>query len=340
MNFKVNDMKNLVNEELRSMFTPFKVMPFLASRNWGIRMMNSMGGLYNGKKIKGLHNEERYIPSKAGGPDIRIRIFKPLNAHEKLPCLEYIHGGGYILGSPEFTPNLDIIKQFIDKRPCVVIAPAYRKSLDAPYPAAFNDCYDTLLWAKENADELGILNHKFMVAGHSGGEMTSVPVWNTKSNKKGWDSYLKDIRDKNEEVPVYAAAARNKDYRNFPPTITFVGDLEPFKDETIAYVKALEKEGVEVKFRLFKGCYHGFDAYVPKSQIAKDAVRFTYDSYAEYYDKYVNFYLTPTSGPVLYFFIAQCFFALGDYPTRSAPTDSTPPALTALSHLHHYLTTL
>jgi len=327
MNFKVNDMKNLVNEELRSMFTPFKIMPFLASRNWGIRMMNSMGGFYNGKKIKGLHNEERYIPSKAGGPDIRIRIFKPLNAHEKLPCLEYIHGGGYILGSPEFTPNLDIIKQFIDKRPCVVIAPAYRKSLDAPYPAAFNDCYDTLLWAKENADELGILNHKFMVAGHSGGggltaavtlkardtddlsiafqmpfypmiddfqntqsarEMTSVPVWNTKSNKKGWDSYLKDIRDKNEEVPVYAAAARNKDYRNFPPTITFVGDLEPFKDETIAYVKALEKEGVEVKFRLFKGCYHGFDAYVPKSQIAKDAVRFTYDSYAEYYDKYVN----------------------------------------------------
>jgi len=327
MNFKVNDMKNLVNEELRSMFTPFKIMPFLASRNWGIRMMNSMGGFYNGKKIKGLHNEERYIPSKAGGPDIRIRIFKPLNAHEKLPCLEYIHGGGYILGSPEFTPNLDIIKQFIDKRPCVVIAPAYRKSLDAPYPAAFNDCYDTLLWAKENADELGILNHKFMVAGHSGGggltaavtlkardtddlsiafqmpfypmiddfqntqsarEMTSVPVWNTKSNKKGWDSYLKDIRDKNEEVPIYAAAARNKDYRNFPPTITFVGDLEPFKDETIAYVKALEKEGVEVKFRLFKGCYHGFDAYVPKSQIAKDAVRFTYDSYAEYYDKYVN----------------------------------------------------
>ncbi len=320
-------MKNLANEELRSMFTPFKIMPYLASRNWGIRMMNSMGSFYDGKEIKGLYNDERYIPSTAGGPDIRIRIFKPLDANEKLPCLEYIHGGGYILGSPEFTPNLDIIKQFIDKRPCVVIAPAYRKSLDAPYPAAFNDCYDTLLWAKDNADELGILDHKFMVAGHSGGggltaavtlkardtgdvsiafqmpfypmiddlqntqsarEMTSVPVWNSKSNKKGWDSYLKDIREKNEEVPTYAAAARNKDYSNFPPTITFVGDLEPFKDETIAYVKALEMAGVDVKFKLFKGCYHGFDAYVPKSQIAKDAVKFTYDCYAENYDNYVN----------------------------------------------------
>jgi len=309
------------------MFTPFKIMPFLASRNWGIRMMNSMGGFYNGKHIKGLQNDERYIPSTGGGPDIRVRIFKPLNVTDKLPCLEYIHGGGYILGSPEFTPNLEIIKQFIDKRPCVVIAPAYRKSLDAPYPAAFNDCYDTLIWAKDNADELGIIDHNFMVAGHSGGggltaavtlkardtgdvsiafqmpfypmiddrqetqsakEMTSVPVWNSKSNKKGWDSYLKDIREKKEEIPVYAAAARNKDYSNFPPTISFVGDLEPFKDETIAYVEALEMEGIDVKFRLFKGCYHGFDAYVPKAQIAKDAVRFTYDSYAEYYDKYVD----------------------------------------------------
>jgi len=294
-------MKKLADKELRSLYTPFKSMPYLASRNWGINMMNFSARIFNGKKIKGFHNEERFI--------------------------QYIHGGGYILGSPEMTPNLDIIRQFIEKRPCVVIAPAYRKSLDAPYPAAFNDCYETLLWAKENAEELGIRDDKFMVAGHSGGggltaavtlkardtgdfniafqmpfypmiddrqntksakEMTSVPVWNTASNKKGWASYLKGLRDKNEEIPPYAAAARNEDYKNFPPTISFVGDLEPFKDETIAYIEALKKEGIEVKFELYKGAYHGFDAYVPHAQISKDAVKFTYDSYAEYYDKYLG----------------------------------------------------
>ncbi len=319
-------MKHLADKGLKSMYVPFKSMPYFASRNWGIRLMNSIGRIYNGKKIKGVDNEERFIPSKSGGPDIRIRIFKPLNAKGKLPLLQYIHGGGYILGSPEMMPNLDIIKQFIEKKPCVVIAPAYRKSLEAPYPAAFNDCYDTLLWAKENAEELGIREDKFMVAGHSGGggltaaitlkardtkdfniafqmpfypmiddlqntksakEMTSTPVWNTASNKKGWDSYLKGLRDRNEAIPAYAAAARNKDYKNFPPTITFVGDLEPFKDETIAYVDALKKEGIDVKFNLYKGAYHGFDAYVPNAQISKDAVKFTYDSYAEYYDKYL-----------------------------------------------------
>ncbi|MBJ2175141.1 alpha/beta hydrolase [Aureibaculum sp. A20] len=320
-------MKNQIDKGLQSMYTPLKSFTYLASRNWGIKMMNFSARMFNGKKIKGLHNEERFIPSKNGGPDIRVRIFKPLNVKGRLPLLQYIHGGGYILGSPEMMPNLDIIKQFIEKRPCIVIAPAYRKALDTPYPAAFNDCYDTLLWAKENAEELGIYDDNFMVAGHSGGggltaavtikardtgdfniafqmpfypmiddlqntnsakEMTSVPVWNTKSNKKGWDSYLKNIKANNEEVPAYAAAARNKDYTNFPPTISFVGDMEPFKDETIAYIDALKQENIDVKFKLYKGAYHGFDAYVPNAQISKDAVKFTYDSFGEFYDKYIK----------------------------------------------------
>jgi len=322
----MKSMKHLADKELRSLYTPFKMMPYIASRDWGIKLMNFIAAFSNGKQVDGIHNEEKYIPSKSGGPDIRVRIFKPLNVEGKLPCLEYIHGGGYILGSPELTPNLEIIKKFIERRPCVVIAPAYRKSLDAPYPAAFNDCYETLLWAKENADELGIYNDKFMVAGHSGGggltaaitlkardtkevkiafqmpfypmiddsqntrsarEMVSVPVWNTASNKKGWDAYLKGIREQGLETPKYAAAFRNKDYEGFPPTITFVGDLEPFKDETIAYVEALRNEGVDVKFNLYEGCYHGFDAYAPKAQVSQEAVKFTYDSYAEFYDNYV-----------------------------------------------------
>jgi len=318
-------MKSSANIELRSSYSLLKIPAYLASRNWGIKLMNMGNLLSNGKKIKGLYNEERYIPSKNDGPDIRVRIFKPLNAEEKLPCMLYNHGGGYLLGNPEMFN--DVIKQFIEKRPCVVISPDYRRALDAPYPAAFNDCYDTLLWAKENAEELSINESKFIVAGHSAGggltaavtlkardtgdinvafqmpiypmiddrqdtksakEMISVPSWNSKSNKKGWDSYLKDIRNKNEDTPLYAAPSRNEDYKNFPPTITFVGDLEPFKDETITYVNALKKEGVEVKFRLYEGCFHGFDVFVPKAQISKDAVKFTYDSYAEYYDKYVK----------------------------------------------------
>lgn len=316
-------MKNKVDKGLKLYYTPLKLLPYLASRNWGINLINFLVKFMNGNKIKGLHNEERFIPSKNGGPAIRVRIFKPLNTKGKLPLMEYIHGGGYLIGSPEMIPNLEVIKQFIAKRPCVVIVPAYRKAMDAPYPAALNDCYDTILWAKENAESLGIYDDNFMVAGHSAGggltaavtlkardtkdfkiafqmpiypmiddrqnsdsakEMTNVPAWNSSSNKKGWETYLKGIK----EVPNYAAPARNTDYTNFPPTITFVGDLEPFKDETLVYVALLMKENIPVQFKLYKGAFHGFDQIARNTPIGKDAIAFTYNSYAAYYDKYIT----------------------------------------------------
>jgi len=38
---------------------------------------------------------------------------------------------------------------------------------------------------------------------------------------------------------------------------------------------------------LYKGCFHGFEVMVPKAGISKEAIKFTYDSYAEFYDKYL-----------------------------------------------------
>lgn len=38
-----------------------------------------------------------------------------------------------------------IIEKLLQAKPSVIIAPDYRLSLESPYPAAFNDCYDTWL---------------------------------------------------------------------------------------------------------------------------------------------------------------------------------------------------
>ncbi len=314
---------NMIDKGLQSSYHSLKISSFLLSRKWGIKLFNFLLSFIKGKNIVGFDSIERYIPSKSGGPDIRIRIFRPINQKNKLPAMLYNHGGGFVACNPETT--LDIIKQFINKRPCVVIAPDYRKAVKYPFPAGFNDCYDTLLWAKENADELKILPNKFIVAGHSaGGGLTAavtlkardtqdvniafqMPIypmiddsqttesaknmevngWNTKTNAFAWDLYLKDIKKDNMEIPTYAAPARNTDYTNFPPTITFVGEFEPFRDETIAYVEALKKEKNPVRFKFYKGCFHAFDGLVAKSNIAKDALNFTYESYAKYYDTYI-----------------------------------------------------
>jgi acetyl esterase/lipase len=118
----------------------------------------------------------------------------------------------------------------------------------------------------------------------SGRDMVA-PLWGSPSNKLAWHLYLKDVKGPDGSLPDYAAPARNTDYRDFPPTITFVGDLEPFRDETIAYAEALRQADIPVKFELFQGCYHGFCGM--NTSISKRARDFTFNSFAEYYDRYI-----------------------------------------------------
>jgi acetyl esterase/lipase len=277
-----------------------------------------------GKKLKGFQNEEIWIPRANEDSKIRVRIFKPLVVKEKLPVVLYCHGGGYAITIPEM--SFPQIKQLLTTRDCIVVSPDYIKSLEKPYPAAINDCYDTLKWIKNNIDELGGKSDQIMVAGHSaGGGLTaavtlmardkkeiniafqmpiypmiddrmtsesafenSAPIWNGKMNAFGWSLYLKDLHKEGEEIPIYAAPARATDYSNLPPTATYVGDLEPFRDETIEYVENLKKEGIPVEFKLFKGCYHGFDGIVPKAKVSKAAIAFITNAFSYAVDNYFS----------------------------------------------------
>lgn len=315
--------KEMHNQELQAGYGIMKISSKLLMNNMGVRLLNSNSARSKGKNIEGLQCEEKYIASRNGGPDIRIRIFKPLHFTGQLPGMLYIHGGGYMLGNPE--EFMTVIKKFIDTRPCIIVAPDYRKAFDAPYPAAFNDCYDTLLWVNENVNQLSMIPGKLIVAGHSsGGGLTAavslkatdtndvkiafqIPIypmlddrqntesakdnnsagWNARSNKMGWSKYLGSLETNQSAIPAYAAPARAKDYSKLPPTITFVGDLEPFRDETIAYVKNLERNEIPVSFKLFKGCYHAFEVLFPKLEISKEAWSFLLTSYSNYTDKYI-----------------------------------------------------
>lgn len=314
--------KNKIHPDLLPLPFAIKAATYVFTKKIGFKLLDSVFKRMEGTNTEGLINQEKYIKSNNGGPNIRVRIYRPENNTERLPVMLYIHGGGYALGNPE--QNGDVIKKFIDKRPCVVVAPGYRRSQTEPYPAAFNDCYDTLLWIRDNADAINVDANKLMVGGHSaGGGLTAAvtlkardtkdckiafqmpiypmiddrhnkessqfesPAWGVKSNHIGWNLYLKDLHKKKQEIPAYAAPARNKDYTNFPPTFTFVGGIEPFRDDTIEYVEALKQYNIPVKFKLFEGCYHGFEIAQPETQVSKNAMNFLYKTYAEYYDKYI-----------------------------------------------------
>lgn len=301
------------------------ITPYIFRFRWVVWLLNFFTNRsYKGKDIEGILCDEVYIPSKNENVNIRTRIYRPEGERGTLPAMLYIHGGGYLVGNPEQSAR--IVKKFISKRPCVIIAPDYRKAYSKPYPAGFNDCYDALLWIKENAQELKIRPDKLMVAGHSaGGGLTAAvtlkardtgdaniafqmpfypmiddcqpsdpardmqtPVWNTFSNKIAWNAYLANLHKQNKKIPAYAAPARETDYRNLPPTISFVGELEPFYQETVNYIKALRTENTNVIYKEYPGCFHCFEWIVPKAQVSKEAQDFTYQAYADFYDLYLD----------------------------------------------------
>jgi acetyl esterase/lipase len=201
-------------------------------------------------------------------------------------------------------------------RDCFVIAPDYRKSLESPYPAAVNDCYGTLLWLKQNAAALGVRDDQLFVMGMSaGGGLTAAvslmardrgdvriahqfplypmldhrmvtesstdndaPLWGSRHNRIAWDLYLAGLASGN--VPKYASPALETDSSGLPPTTTFVGELDPFRDETVAYVERLQAAGVPVELRRYARCFHGFDMIRPGAKASRDAAAFLCDRFA------------------------------------------------------------
>lgn len=312
-----NDM---IDPQLRSIAWIGRLMMRPSERH--LRMLRFLQKATKGRDIKGLDCSQVSIASQQGTHNIRARVYRPLDANPDLPVLLYLHGGGYAIGLPE--DGGAVIKQFIDTRACVVVAPDYRKSLDAPYPAALDEAYDTLVWVRDNAAMLGTRTDQIMVGGHSaGGGLTAAvalrardqgdvkisfqmpiypmiddrmttqsatdtndPVWSSKTNAVGWSLYLGDLMGKGDAVPYTAAPARATDLAGLPPTATYVGDLEPFRDETVAYVEALRQAGVPVDFKLFTGCFHGFDMVNPNAGVSKAATAFILEAFAHAVDNH------------------------------------------------------
>lgn len=66
----------------------------------------------------------------------------------------------------------------------------------------------------------------------------------------------------------------------------FVGELEPFRDEVLAYVEYSKNAKIAVKFKLLPKAFHAFEALAPYAKITKEANQFLLDSYEEFYNKH------------------------------------------------------
>lgn len=292
-----------------------KIMPVFTKEQL-VRLNGACSRFLTGRWL-GKHTtaESRYI-ERDDGTRLRLLICRSKKGTKPgATGLLWIHGGGYCIGAPE--QDFFFADPLAGDGSCVAVMPAYTLATQAPYPAALEDCYLALLWMKEHAEELGIHPHQLFVGGDSaGGGLTAAlclyardrkevniafqlplypmlddrmitassrdndaPVWNSRSNEAAWALYLEGIPK--DEVPAWAAAARAEDLRELPPACTYVGSIEPFRDETVDFVKRLRAQGVEVAFREYAGCFHAFDMMGAFTRVGKDARTFLLQNFRD-----------------------------------------------------------
>jgi acetyl esterase/lipase len=235
---------------------------------------------------------------------VQVRVYSPPDPSPPRPCVYWIHGGGYIMGS---ALTVDArLNSWVESLGCVVIAVDYRLAPEHSYPAALSDCYDGLRWSIAHAAELGVDPERIVVAGASAGGglaaalalltrdrgevalahqiliypmlddrgvtpssgMEGAPVWGRAANRLGWRAYL-GSHASTTDVPVYAVPARATDLAGLPPAFIAVGSADLFRDESIDYASRLLASGVPAELHVYAGAPHGFDVIFPRAGVSR-----------------------------------------------------------------------
>ena len=107
-------------------------------------------------------------PSRDGAR-LRLRRYavRRTDWQHPLPALLYLHGGGFVVGSPETHDAL--CRQLAWRSGWMVLSLDYRLAPEHRFPIAFQDSWDALQWLHEHGDMLGADPDCLAIGGDSAG---------------------------------------------------------------------------------------------------------------------------------------------------------------------------
>src|SRR6266487_4328986 len=163
---------------------------------------------------------------------VALRILRPQNAQAPLPVILYIHGAGWVFGSPQTHDRL--VRELAVGAGAAVVFPVYRLCPEVRYPTALEECYTAARWVGRFGREHGLDAERLAVAGDCvGGNLATVLT--LLSRERGEP----DIRLQVLFYPVTAEA-------------------DIVRDEGEAYASKLRQAGVRVTAVRFQGTIHDF----------------------------------------------------------------------------------
>ena len=223
---------------------------------------------------------------------IPIRTYRPRAHKGPLPVILYIHGGGWMYGSPPQSDSIAI--EYCARTEAVVVSPDYRLAPEWVFPAAFDDCFAVLRWVYENKTVLRIDPERVALAGESSGgnlaaacalearhldqppirlqllnypalapdfgspayqENEHAPVLSAREMIYFWQSYLSDNSDR---FDFRAAPLCAQDFADVAAAYIVTAEYDPLRDDGIRYADVLSNAGVEVTHIHAPHLTHGF----------------------------------------------------------------------------------
>lgn len=249
----------------------------------------------------------RFIPGPTS--DLPIRIYRPTD-NPAAPAIVHFHGGGFVLNYLDMYDAS--MSRLANQSGFTIIGVHYQKAPEHPFPIPFDDCYATLLWVRENAEELKIDINSIGVAGDSAGATLASAValkardndinlkfqvlvypcngrrfttdsyenmatgygLTTQAMKWFWEQYLQGTA--HDQNP-YAVPMVAQDFSGLAPAIVITAEYDPLLSDGEQYAALLHRDKVPVLYKQFDGMIHGFFTNMAVTPTAAVAIDFVAD---------------------------------------------------------------
>ena len=214
---------------------------------------------------------------------VPVRVVTPL-LDGPLPVVLHVHGGGWVLGSPD--TYLLVVRRLATDVGAVVVDVDYRLAPEHPFPAGLDDCWAVL-------QEVAAWGRPVAVAGDSGGAAIAAaltfrardaglrlagqllvypsvslvqawPSWREFRSGAGLDAadsrwfadcWVPRVADRGAPlVSPYEVAS----LVGVPPAVVAVAEVDPLRDGGLAYAERLRADGVGTTVVVATGQVHGY----------------------------------------------------------------------------------
>jgi len=243
------------------------------------------------------------VPGRRG--DIPARLYVPRGAAARSPGLLYLHGGGFVLGSPSTHDRLT--RELAERLAARVLSLDYALAPEHPYPEGLDDCVDAARWTSAHAEELGMDPSRLLIGGDSAGASLSAatllrlrdegspPLFsaaillygrfvsgNTDSLRAWGDRELilsrsllvwfgKAYTGSGGPASGPYLAPAEADLRGLPPALLVAGTLDPLLSDSQLFAEALRKAGVSAELLVYEDGIHAFLQF-PMFDMTRDAL--------------------------------------------------------------------